>query len=241
MDLKKYVRKFIDFDGSYGYQCVDLINQYMKDIGSKENTLGIEYAKDILDRKYKEWKLIEPKELQSGDIFVLNSGTYGHTGIVTERKLNGVKVIEQNVKPPYDGSKASGGVVEGSYLFSKIKGGLRFIGKETEVSKSTEAKTEKPKEENTNTKSTNEDKKVENKKVDKNEFKLLENMHKRLKPTLKGKVVGVLPKDAKIKFDPNFEMYKDGYIWYSYIENKKIYYVAYSTFDGKKKFLKKVG
>lgn len=90
--------KRIDYDRSYGYQCVDLIKLYLEFLGFGEiDSLGNakEVPKASLFAKGRE-RFEGMSDLMQGDIIVRTRDTYGHIGIV-DRIVNGkVYVLEQN-------------------------------------------------------------------------------------------------------------------------------------------------
>ena len=79
--------KKCDFDGKFGYQCVDLYRQYCKDVLNIPQTPAVEGAKDIFD---KPGSLnVTPDSLTAdyskGDILIWNSSKtnkYGHVAIL---------------------------------------------------------------------------------------------------------------------------------------------------------------
>ena len=77
--LKSQVGKSIDYDGSYGAQCVDLILAYYNYLGV--NTVrgnGKDYATNELPSGWTRYENGIPKK---GDILVYTNGSYGHVGI----------------------------------------------------------------------------------------------------------------------------------------------------------------
>jgi len=99
--LAKNSGKFLDFDGAYGAQCVDLVQYWSQAIGGPRFTGN--YAKDLYKQTANFYTWIDKIGAavpQKGDIVVW-SGTYnggpGHVGIATG---NGTKtffeVFEQN-------------------------------------------------------------------------------------------------------------------------------------------------
>ena len=101
--LKTLEGKFVDFDGWYGYQCVDLANKYWNYVTG--GSLQGEGAKDLpyvnnfsgVADLYNN----TPEFLaQPGDIVVWTSpsfgGGYGHVSVVLSATLNTLTVIENN-------------------------------------------------------------------------------------------------------------------------------------------------
>lgn len=107
--VNKYIKEKVDFDGAYGYQCVDLFRQYCKDVLNLGHTGSVEGAKDL----YLNYESL-PKEKEAfcrlssfqtgpakaGYIAVWNkteSNKYGHVAIVLQEYANGdLLVFEQN-------------------------------------------------------------------------------------------------------------------------------------------------
>lgn len=98
-----YIGKKIDFDGKYGVQCVDLINQYMMDVLVLKITYFPQYAKHFWIERSKSSFLIKnftflapTAKLQRGDIGVRISGTAGHIFIIDRKINNKIYVYDQN-------------------------------------------------------------------------------------------------------------------------------------------------
>lgn len=71
----------IDFDGSYGNQCVDLIKAYYNYLGeTAPRGNAYDYAYNALP---DGWERIQGAEPQAGDILVYTGGSYGHVAICT--------------------------------------------------------------------------------------------------------------------------------------------------------------
>ncbi len=104
--VKTYLGRKTDYDGAYGVQCVDLIDCYIdRCLGLKKGYWG--NAKTWwTNRNASKWlkdnfDFITPTyrngELQTGDIGIRTSGTYGHIFIVKEPTANGrIKYYDQN-------------------------------------------------------------------------------------------------------------------------------------------------
>ena len=93
------IGKAYDFDGAFGIQCFDLINQYAHDLFGVSFT-GT-YAKDLMQTGNVGGFRVIPNTVgflpQPGDIFVYNYGIAGHTGIVLESVTNsGFVGVDQN-------------------------------------------------------------------------------------------------------------------------------------------------
>ena len=109
-----YNGRFIDFDGKYGFQCVDLIRQYIKEVLGWEPYAALPTtgnAKDIFNKfpdggnkyftKIKNSPTNVPKK---GDIIFWKTsywypwlyGWAGHTAVVSVAWLMGLNVFGQN-------------------------------------------------------------------------------------------------------------------------------------------------
>ena len=99
----------IDYDGSYGCQCFDVINAYIQLITGKNPNMHLLKASDIYKRPegiipagVNYQKLANTKEFipQNGDIIVWENASwnmnYGHTAICVNSDLNSGTVIQQN-------------------------------------------------------------------------------------------------------------------------------------------------
>jgi hypothetical protein len=99
----KWLGKRVDFDGLYGYQCVDLIKQYMKEHVDMPNGAygnAIDYWYRTHKAVIAKYDRIEGSSAQAGDIVVMkgNSGNpYGHIAIASG-SINPitVQILEQN-------------------------------------------------------------------------------------------------------------------------------------------------
>jgi hypothetical protein len=108
--IKKYKGKFLDADGSYGAQCVDVVRGYVKEVlATTYKPVGSLYAYDLFKRGLmpKLFKKVandpkNPNQLPPrGSVFVLSgktpgSGGAGHTGIVLSSTKTKMTVLEQN-------------------------------------------------------------------------------------------------------------------------------------------------
>lgn len=98
--IDSHNHKWIDFDGAYGAQCMDLSVQYAHDLfgfrltGNAENLRN--QALPAGWQRIKNYNGFVPK---LGDIFVWygSAHPYGHTGIVIKADLNTYTAIEQNM------------------------------------------------------------------------------------------------------------------------------------------------
>lgn len=87
--IKTYLGKKVDYDKKYGFQCVDLYRQYLKDVLEVPQTPAIEGAKDIFDN-HGELKVTPESSLADytrGDILIWNkskTNPYGHVAILVD-------------------------------------------------------------------------------------------------------------------------------------------------------------
>ncbi|TDM15689.1 CHAP domain-containing protein [Macrococcus bovicus] len=100
--LEWYVGKYVDFDGVYGQQCMDLAVDYVYWLS------GIRMwgnARDAFNNDFKGQFTVHQNtpsfQQQRGDIAVFTRGRfdnqYGHIGLVyTDGDLNGCMILEQN-------------------------------------------------------------------------------------------------------------------------------------------------
>lgn len=109
----KWNGRYVDYDGSYGAQCVDLIRQYCKDVLGVNAYTAIPQrgnAKDIFrnfkDNKYLKKVLNTPTGLpKKGDIifwttFPFLYGIPGHVAIYDSGDLMNILSFDQNYGTP---------------------------------------------------------------------------------------------------------------------------------------------
>lgn len=106
--IKKYNGKYVDHDGKYGAQCVDLFRQYNHEVLDLEKQpAGVIGAKDFWTNYekdpmlYKNFKKIKNTPLfipQKGDVMIWSGkyGPYGHIAIVVDAKLMSFTAFSQN-------------------------------------------------------------------------------------------------------------------------------------------------
>ena len=99
----KWIGKRVDYDGVYGFQCVDLIKQYLAECyGLSPGAWGnaIDYWKSTNVNILTKFTKVASNDAKQGDIVVLNgtSGNpYGHIGIATGAiDATNVEILEQN-------------------------------------------------------------------------------------------------------------------------------------------------
>lgn len=103
--FNKYCGKKIDFDGAYGFQCVDLFRQYCHDVVGSPHTGAVKRAKELFTQYdslpvEKEYFTRIPasdvKYYKTGDVIVWGTGTCGHVAIVVGATPSGLVVFEQD-------------------------------------------------------------------------------------------------------------------------------------------------
>ncbi len=92
----------VDKDGAYGYQCMDLYNDYCELVLELYGDTGAPLAKDILNNPYvrENFERIDnyPEFVpQKGDVAVWTGGNYGHVAIcLGPADLNTFVTLDQN-------------------------------------------------------------------------------------------------------------------------------------------------
>ncbi|PTH92957.1 hypothetical protein BU108_03835 [Staphylococcus xylosus] len=93
----KHIGKSLTAGQSNGAQCATFVIEFLKDHFDVHPTGN---AKDFINFKYpKEFQVIKNTEefvLQQGDIFVMDDGKYGHTGMVTNANQYLFDSVDQN-------------------------------------------------------------------------------------------------------------------------------------------------
>jgi hypothetical protein len=97
---EKYKGMYLDFDGYYGPQCVDLVQYWSRELGGARFSGN---AKDIIDQPGRTYQVILNARTNipsEGDIVVWNKNMgvgNGHTGIATGKgDINTFEVFQQN-------------------------------------------------------------------------------------------------------------------------------------------------
>jgi hypothetical protein len=130
--LEKYNGKYIDFDGYYGAQCMDLEHQYCLEVlGIGDHTvLAAPSAKEV----YNNFPTVKGNELfeqigntptntpQEGDIMFWGSGTWGHVAVFVEGDANSFRSFDQNYPT---GSPCH---IQNHINYTGVLGWLRFKG-----------------------------------------------------------------------------------------------------------------
>jgi chaperonin cofactor prefoldin len=100
--ITKYKGKGIDWDGHYGFQCVDLYRQYVQEVLEFPQSPGVTGAKDIWDSYLPEYydRISNTPEgvPQAGDIMIWGSsyGKYGHVAVVSSATSSYFNAFSQN-------------------------------------------------------------------------------------------------------------------------------------------------
>ena len=102
----KYLGKAVDYDGTAGVQCVDLVDQYLKDCFGITG-VWVQKAKDFYNNFNSYPALVKAftrvpntRDLvvQTGDIVIWGGGTWGHCAIGTAKKgtIDWFESLEEN-------------------------------------------------------------------------------------------------------------------------------------------------
>jgi hypothetical protein len=98
----KYNGKGIDFDGAYGFQCMDVYRQYTKEVVEGKQSPGVEGAKDVWDtyltEVYTRTKNTPDNFPKPGDVVIWGTqlGPYGHIAICSSADANNLTCFGQN-------------------------------------------------------------------------------------------------------------------------------------------------
>lgn len=113
--VKKHKGKGVDYDGSYGVQCVDLVNSFADEVlGIKGCFYGLNYAREIWTKRNSLPKIknnfipiVNTPDFipRQADVFVRSSGKYGHTGIIDSSDGHVFYAYEQNYNGKHDAMK----------------------------------------------------------------------------------------------------------------------------------------
>ena len=96
--VNKRLRKRVDYDGRYWFQCTDLAKQYIDEGLEFGKIWPLWNAKDMPNNPFfSSWEKIKGmNNIMQGDIIISSHGQYGHVAVV-DHVLNGkVYVLEQN-------------------------------------------------------------------------------------------------------------------------------------------------
>ena len=125
----KWLGKRINFDGVYGYQCVDLVLQYIKECygistGVRGNAIDYWYSPSA--PLLKKFDRVSGSKARRGDIVIfkgINGNPYGHIGVCDgDAGILTVTVLEQN------GSDGSGSGVGGNAIRTRAITRTRVVG-----------------------------------------------------------------------------------------------------------------
>lgn len=107
--VSKWIGRYLDYDGKYGFQCVDLMRQYVKDVYGLNPYQAIpttgnakEIYRNFRNNQYLRKENNTPTNMpQKGDIvfwgtYPFITGFAGHVGIVVEASLYHLIVFNQN-------------------------------------------------------------------------------------------------------------------------------------------------
>lgn len=102
----KRVGKRVDYDGAFGFQCVDLAKQYIGEALGFGKVWALWNAKAMPNNPFfANWEKIKgTKNLMQGDIIIRSQGKYGHVAIVDHIRDGKVYVLEQNGSGKNSGS-----------------------------------------------------------------------------------------------------------------------------------------
>lgn len=96
----KWIGKGIDFDGKFGFQCVDVYRMYCKEVLEIPQSPSVVGAKDIWDTYLRAYfEKIENTLTavpEQGDVIIWNVGTYGHIAICDSANIDSFISFEQN-------------------------------------------------------------------------------------------------------------------------------------------------
>lgn len=122
--IKTYLGKKIDFDGNYGYQCVDLYRQYCKDVLEVNQSPSVKAAKEIFDKPGELIAVADSKttDYSVGDILVWDNGREGHVAILVAIYNTKYFVVLEQDGYAQDGVKLNFRSREGlrGYLWKKV-------------------------------------------------------------------------------------------------------------------------
>jgi len=100
--ISKYNNKGIDYDGAYGFQCMDVYRQYTKEVVQGKQSPPVAGAKDVWDtylsEVYTRTANKPDNSPKPGDVVIWGTqlGQYGHIAICTEADTNSFISFDQN-------------------------------------------------------------------------------------------------------------------------------------------------
>ena len=98
----KWNGKGIDFDGKFGFQCVDVYRQFVKEVLEAKQSISVTGAKDVwttfLPEVFDQIKNSPKGVPQLGDVVIWGDtiGVYGHVGICRDGNVNAFVSFDQN-------------------------------------------------------------------------------------------------------------------------------------------------
>lgn len=98
----EWLGRRVDYDHVYGFQCVDLVLEYVKEVfGIASGVTGnaIDYWNRTSPALLTQFDRVQTTDVHPGDIVVLNglSGNpYGHIGVCDSQDAANVTILEQN-------------------------------------------------------------------------------------------------------------------------------------------------
>lgn len=127
--VDKYKGKGVDFDGHYGFQCVDLYRKYVEEVLGIPQTPSVAGAKDIWDKCPGFEKVTNTPDgfPKPGDVMIWGAtyGPYGHVAIVVSADVNSFTCFSQN-----DPTGALSGIKKYS-SYKGVVGWLRAVNDNT--------------------------------------------------------------------------------------------------------------
>lgn len=125
MTLKRFVvtynGKKVDFDGAFGYQCVDLFRQYCKDVVNVKQVPPVNGAKDIINNP-GDFK-VSKGAYAPGDVLVYDgtpSNPYGHVCVLVALLDSDTFIVFEQNGLKQDGAKLNvrgkDGLIGGLYV-----------------------------------------------------------------------------------------------------------------------------
>ena|SRR3990167_7908899 len=106
MTLQEFIDKWngkgLDYDGAYGFQCMDVYRQYVKDVlGAKQSppvTGAVNVWDTYLSGVFTRTENTPTNSPKSGDVVIWGTrlGQYGHIAVCTEADANNFTSFDQN-------------------------------------------------------------------------------------------------------------------------------------------------
>lgn len=128
----EWLGRAVDYDHVYGYQCVDLILEYLKeDYGIPSGVWGnaIDYWNNPSPALLAHFDKVPGSAANQGDIVVFNGlagNPYGHIGICDSEDGTNVTILEQNGSGTNSGSGTGGNAIRTRAIArSRVAGVLR--------------------------------------------------------------------------------------------------------------------